>query len=106
MKSGRADTFNPSVFQSANSAYAGAGAGGEGDQEGLFVDRSKRELQIAEVRWELLKPVWAHNLLIIVAPFFSCLLKKLVAVDEATVMQEIIDQRDVEIKKVSAASCL
>jgi hypothetical protein len=43
VKSGRADTFNPSVFQSANSAS------GEGEQ-GLFVDRNKRELQISEVR--------------------------------------------------------
>mmetsp|Transcript_57068 Transcript_57068/g.100193 ORF Transcript_57068/g.100193 Transcript_57068/m.100193 type:complete len:463 (-) Transcript_57068:126-1514(-) len=67
VKSGRADTFNPSVFQSANHI-----AGVDSDQ-GLFVDRNKRDLQIME---------------------------KFVAIDEATVMQEIIDERDVEIKKV------
>jgi hypothetical protein len=43
VKSGRADTFNPSVFQNANHV-----AGVDSDQ-GLFVDRNKRELQIAEV---------------------------------------------------------
>jgi len=43
VKSGRADTFNPSVFQSANHV-----AGVDSDQ-GLFVDRNKRDLQIAEV---------------------------------------------------------
>lgn len=45
VKSGRADTFNPSVFQSANHV-----AGVDSDQ-GLFVDRNKRDLQIAEVRF-------------------------------------------------------
>lgn len=43
VKSGRADTFNPSVIQSSSHV-----AGVDSDQ-GLFVDRSKRELQIAEV---------------------------------------------------------
>ena len=43
VKSGRADTFDPSVFQSTNHV-----AGVDSDK-GLFVDRNKRELQIAEV---------------------------------------------------------
>lgn len=47
VKSGRADTFSPSVFQSANAAASN----GNGDNEqGMFVDRSKKEMQIIEVR--------------------------------------------------------
>jgi hypothetical protein len=46
VKSGRADSFNPAVIQQQSSTHV---AGIDADQQGHFVDRSKRELQIAEV---------------------------------------------------------
>ena len=45
VKSGRADTFDPAVMGMGTALDGGGG----GDQQGLFVDRSKRDLQIAEV---------------------------------------------------------
>mmetsp|Transcript_35632 Transcript_35632/g.70859 ORF Transcript_35632/g.70859 Transcript_35632/m.70859 type:complete len:432 (-) Transcript_35632:51-1346(-) len=72
VKSGRADTFNPAVLHSGSGGSSGTAQEGESER-GLFVDRSKKELQIAQ---------------------------KFIPVDEATVMQEIIEERDVEIKKV------
>ena len=48
VKSGRADTFNPAVLHSGSGGSSGTAQEGESER-GLFVDRSKKELQIAQV---------------------------------------------------------
>lgn len=77
VQSGQKGAFDPSIF-------GGGGGGTSGgnpfdDQEGVFVERSVQELMIDQ---------------------------KLVAIDEATIMQEIIDDRSNEIKKVRQSCSL
>jgi len=43
---------------------------------------------------------WLCTKIVIILFVFDMKKQKFVAIDEATVMQEIIDERDVEIKKV------
>jgi len=75
IKSGRAGAFNPSLLGSSFSSKSlGLGPNGEGAEDGVFVDRSMHELMIEQ----RLRPV-----------------------DEATVMQEIIEERTIEINKVN-----
>lgn len=73
IKSGRAGAFNPSLLGSSFSSKSLA-SNGEGAEDGMFVDRSMHELMIEQ----RLRPV-----------------------DEATVMQEIIEERSIEINKVN-----
>lgn len=71
VKSGAKGVFDPSVLRSSSASELGA----DGEPaHGVFMDRSRKELQILE---------------------------KFVPVDQATVMQEIIDERHVEILKVN-----
>lgn len=85
--SGAAGAFNPAMFAtnttraSLGPGAAGGGSGNRGagmdddeQEDGVFVDRTQHERMIEQ----MLKPV-----------------------DEATVMQELIDERAVEIQKVS-----
>mmetsp|Transcript_24812 Transcript_24812/g.41338 ORF Transcript_24812/g.41338 Transcript_24812/m.41338 type:complete len:193 (+) Transcript_24812:301-879(+) len=74
VKRGTAESFDPSVFAKKNPNFNDNDPSAEVDN-GMFVDRNKRD---------------------------SLIMEKFVPVDEETVMQQIIDERDVEIKKINA----
>lgn len=73
VKGGTSNAFNAGVFSHSNNGSAKFANNSTEPEEGSYMDRSVQELMIE---------------------------RKFIAVDEATVMQEIIDERSVEIEKV------
>ena len=93
MRSGRAESFDPSALY-VPPPTPGRSEGA--DSKGLFVDRAARDVLIIEV----IIPLCALAADEMSLDGLRCDDQKLVPIDELTVLQQIIDEREVEIKKV------